>query len=55
MPDGVPQALSFGLTQYDVEELKEYCNGRCAGSVLQSGFPAYVLYNPICVKVAALN
>ena len=23
------QALSFGLTQYDVEELKEHCDNRC--------------------------
>lgn len=25
----VSQALSFGLTQYDVEELKEHCDNRC--------------------------
>ncbi len=25
----VTQALSFGLTQYDVEELKEHCDNRC--------------------------
>ena len=24
-----PQALSFGLTQYDVEELKDHCDNRC--------------------------
>lgn len=23
------QAMSFGLTQYDVEELMDHCNGRC--------------------------
>jgi len=25
------QALSFGLTQYDVEELKDHCGGKRAG------------------------
>ena len=26
------QAMSHGLTQYDVEELVEYCGGKCAHS-----------------------
>ncbi|EIE23968.1 EF-hand [Coccomyxa subellipsoidea C-169] len=29
------QALSFGLTQYDVEELKDYCDGRFTQSEIE--------------------
>lgn len=30
------QAMSHGLTQYDVEELVEYCGGKCKLLVEQS-------------------